>query len=285
MKIIRRILGVFVMIAGILGILLSLAGLVSLWLVKPSLAGYMATTIQTLDNSVSTSQKVMEITGQALRATVDSVDSLSAMLSTTASSVEDTMPVLDQINVMMSETVPSTFTSASESLKTAQQAAAVLDSSIKSLENFQVLLSATPLIGALVELPQESYNPEKPLADSLGELAITLETLPITFTDISSKLDTADNNLVTIQDTLTTMSASVGLISQSLSEYESMVSQSQSSMENLSSMLGSVHDNLPRIINGIAAVFSLFFLWLLAAQVVIFSQGREMYRGTADRIE
>jgi methyl-accepting chemotaxis protein len=285
MKIVRRFLGVFVMIAGILGILLSLAGLVSLWVMKPTLFGYLDSTIQTLDNSVNTSQKVMEITGQALGATVDSVDTLSAMLYTTAGSVEDTIPLLDEINVMMSETVPAAFTSASESLKTAQQAAVVLDSAIKSLENFQVLLSSAPVLGAFVEQPQKFYNPDTPLADSLGELADNLEGLPVTFTEMSADLDIADDNLVTIKDNLTTMSASVGLISQSLSEYETMVEQSQSSMESLSSMLSSVHDNLPRIMNGIAAVLSLFFLWLLAAQVVIFSQGREMYRGIADRIE
>ena len=34
-----------------------------------------------------------------------------------------------------------------------------------------------------------------------------------------------------------------------------------------------------------ALVFTLFFLWLLAAQVVIFSQGWELYQGTAGRME
>jgi len=64
-----------------------------------------------------------------------------------------------------------------------------------------------------------------------------------------------------------------------------MVAQSQASLENLNSMLDSIQNNLPAIMNGVALVFSLFFFWLLAAQVVIFSQGWELYQGTADRIE
>jgi hypothetical protein len=35
----------------------------------------------------------------------------------------------------------------------------------------------------------------------------------------------------------------------------------------------------------VAIVLSLFFAWLLAAQVVILSQGWELYQGTAGRME
>ena len=285
MQVIRRVLGVLVMIAGILGLVLSLAGLISVWVVKPAVTGYVITTIQTLDTSIDTSQKAMQVTGQALGATVESVDALSTMLSTTALSVEETQPVLDKLNVMIGETMPSTLGSASDSLKTAQQAAEVLESAIKSLENFRAVMSATPLLGALVEKPKQAYNPQVPLADSLGELASQLGGLPATFTEMAADLNKADDNLVTIQSNLTTMSSSVGLISKSLSEYQAMISQSQSSMENLSSMLTNIQNNLTNILNGVAIALSVFFFWLLAAQVVILSQGWELYQGTAGRME
>jgi len=281
----RRILGILVMIAGILGLVLSLAGLVSVWMVKPTLAGYAETTITTLNDTVSTSQKAMLITGQALGATIDSVNALSDMLGTTAESVENTKPILDQVNNLMSDTLPATFTSASDSLRTAQSAAQVLDNAIQSLDSFRSVLSVVPIIGSYVEKPKEAYKPEKPLADSLGELVTNLESLPETFTKMSANLDNADNNFESIASNLTTMSTSVKLISQSLSDYQSMIGQTQSSMENLKSMLTNFQNNLNTILNGIAIVFTLFFLWLLAAQVVILSQGWELYQGTAGRME
>lgn len=285
MNFIRRVLGLIVMIAGILGLIISLAGIITVWYIRPTLAGYLDVTVQTLNTSIDTSQKAVEVTGQALSATVDSVDALSAMLSTTADSVEETMPVLEQINVLMGETVPSTLESASQSLKTAQQAAVVLDSAIKSLENFRTVISATPLLGAFVDQPEQAYDPETPLADSLGEVASTLKTLPDTFTEMAASLDKADDNLVIIQENLITMSGSVALISDSLSEYEAMVAQSQDSMESLRAILTSIQDNQAKILNGIAIGFSIFFFWLLAAQVVIFTQGWELYHGMTDRIE
>jgi hypothetical protein len=64
-----------------------------------------------------------------------------------------------------------------------------------------------------------------------------------------------------------------------------MVANSKSSMDNLSLMLTNIQNNLTAILDAVAIVLSLFFAWLLAAQVVILSQGWELYQGTAGRIE
>jgi len=285
MNVMRRILGVLVMIAGILGLILSLAGLVIVWVSKPTATKYATTTINTLNESVTTSRSVMEITGKALGATIDSVDALSTMLSTTAATVEDTKPVLDEFNIILADTLPTTLGATTESLYTAQGAAQVLESTLQSLEAFRFLLSAAPLVGDFVEQPGESYNPEVPLAVSLGELAANLEGLPDTFVGMSVSLSATDDKLVTIQDNLITMADSVGLISSSLGEYQKMILQSQSSMDNLTLVLTNIQENLAAILNGVVIALSLFLIWLLAAQFVILSQGWELYQGTADRIE
>ena len=285
MKVLRRVLGVLVMIAGILGLVLSLTGLVGVWVVKPTAAEYANTTIVALNQSVNTSLEAMQVTGQALGATIDSVDALSAMLGATAATVKDTEPVLNQVNIFMGEKLPTTIESATSSLESAKQSAQVLDRAVRSLEAFQSVLSGAPLLSAFVEQPEEVYNPEKSMADSLGELASSLEDLPELFTEMAADMDKADDNLEIIHSNLITMSESVALISESLGEYQVMIEQSQSSMENLGAMLSNIQNNLPNILNGVAITLSLFFIWLLAAQVVIFSQGWELYQGTAGQLE
>lgn len=285
MKIMRRLLGVLVMIAGILGLLLSLAGLAMVWMVKPTVTGYASSTIDTLNRSVGTSQSVMKTTAEALGATVDSVDALSAMLNTTAVTVKDTKPVLDEIDTIMSVTLPSTLEATATSLYTAQEAAQVLESTIQSLDAFRFMLSGVPLVGDFVNQTGESYNPEVPLADSLGELAANLEGLPDTFMRMSDGLSTTDDNLESIQENLVTMAGSVSMISSSLSEYERMVIQSQSSLDDVTSILKNIQANLPSILNWVAIALTLFFGWLLIAQIVILSQGWELYHGTAGRME
>ncbi len=281
MKFLRRVLGVLVMLAGVLGLVLSLAGLAGVWLLKPTIAVYAGSTLDTLHESVVISQDVMDTTHEALGATIDSVDALSAMLGTTAATVEDTQPVLAGFDTMMSTTLPATMRAATDSLYTAQEAARVLETTIQQLDAFRFLLAATPMIGDMVPQTGEAYLPEKPLADSLGELAANLEGLPATFSEMSDSLSETDEQLASVQENLVTMSDSVALISSSLGEYQQMVGQSKSSMDNLTSILTGLQTNLPAILNGGAIALSLFFAWLLAAQVVIFSQGWELYQGTA----
>ncbi|MCU0522765.1 MAG: hypothetical protein MUF84_19015 [Anaerolineae bacterium] len=285
MGFLRRILGVFVMIAGILGLLLSAAGLAGLWMARPAVTTFLDTTIETLASSINVSQDTLVITNQALGATADSVDALSEMLSTTATTVEDTQPVITQVNDLMGETLPATFVAAGDSLKAAEEAAVSLESAIQSLDTFRAVVGATPLLSMFVPASQSSYNPEKPLAESLGELRTSIEDMPATFEDISADVDKAGGNLDQIKGNLDTMAESVSLISTSLRQYQAMITESQSSMTNLESILTTLKGNLAPILNGATIGLGLFLAWLLAAQVVILSQGWELYHGTAGRME
>jgi len=132
---------------------------------------------------------------------------------------------------------------------------------------------------------KETYHPDKSLADSLSDLALSLNDMPGAFTEMAANIDQADDNLVKIEDNLSTMSGSVAQISDSLGEYQKMVGQSKSSMDNLRSMLADFQDNLDQTINYALITLTVLMLWFLAAQVVIFSQGWELYHGTADRME
>jgi len=75
------------------------------------------------------------------------------------------------------------------------------------------------------------------------------------------------------------------LIASGLEEYKTIIQDSIGSMEQMKTMLENAKENSQRTINWITLVLALFFLWLLAAQVVIFSQGWELFHGTTDRLD
>jgi chromosome segregation ATPase len=284
MRTLRRLIGTLVMIAGVIGLALSLAGLVGLMVVRPRIAASAESVLTTLSDSMNASQEAMVLTGDALVGAVDSVDALSSTLAATAESVKNTQPVITQVNTMMGEQLPATLEAATDSLATAGEAARSLESTIKSLDTFRAVMGAVPLLNAFVPADTQNYNPKKPLADSLGELSSSLEDMPASFEDMAANIDKADDNLTLIQTNLTVMADSVAVISTSLQEYERMVSQSETSMGALKTMLDSTRANLDRIMTITTLVLALFFFWLLATQAVIFSQGWELFVGTAGRM-
>ena len=109
----------------------------------------------------------------------------------------------------MGVNLPDTLESATVSLKSAQDAAVVLDSSIKSLVAFQTAMGGVPIVSAFIQQPSQAYNPDTPLAESLGDVAADLEGLPEMFIALAQDMDKADDNLARVQTSLTTMSVSV----------------------------------------------------------------------------
>ncbi len=278
----RRLLGTFVMIAGVIGLILSLAGLSGTIITKPILANTMNLTVETLVNSLETSQRTLDITSDALGATINSIDALSDMLDATALTVEDTQPVIKKLNIVLAKELPETIKTATVSLTAAEGAAGSLESAIKSFEVLQIILGSSPFLRAIMPPIGEPYNPEKSLADSLGDLSKSMQDMPDTFIEMSADLEKADDNLVLVKDSMTLMSDNVSLISDSLTQYKDVVSQSKTSTDNLNSILTGFQSNLEKYLNITALVLIVFFLWLLAMQVVIFSQGWELYQGTTD---
>jgi len=176
------------------------------------------------------------------------------------------------------------ISAANTSLQAAGQAAESLEGAIRSFETFRAILGSAPIIGSVVPPTQSTYNPKRSMADSLDDLSGSLEEMPAKFEEMAVNFEKADNNLELVRSNLDTMSSKVSEISTSLGEYQAMVSKSQDSMKNLETMLTRFQSNLGLILTIATIILGLFFLWLLATQVVIFSQGWELFHGTAARM-
>ena len=235
--------------------------------------------MSTLSGSLDTSLEVMTLTGQALEATSGSVEALSGMLAATANTVEETQPVITQAEDLMGLTLPDMFDSAVNSLEAASQAATSLESTVRALDTFRAGISANPLLRSFIPADIQPYEPEESLARSLGRLAGLEDTL---FEDMSSSLNTAGENLGLVRADLETMSTNIEEISSSLSGYLEMIDRSGQQLSQLQSQMAAAEASLPRTLTLVAVVLTLFFAWMLAAQIVILSQGWELYRRATD---
>lgn len=287
MKILRKILGIIVMLAGILGLLLSLAGLGATWYYRPSMESAFNNILTTLSSSLDVSQEGLRVTEDALTAAVGSIDALQQTVKATAASLGSTQPVLEGITGFMGDQLPATLDAARSSLNAAQQGAQVVDNAIQSLNTFQSVISAIPIISAFMPAPPPQTTTEEgtPLSEALGDVSESLAGLPDLSAQLSVDLEAAAGSLTDVEGALNLMAENIGGITESLEGYLSMVQRSQASMKGLQSQLDLWQTNLPTLVNAIALVASLFLVWLLIAQIVIFTQGLELYQGTATRFE
>jgi peptidoglycan hydrolase CwlO-like protein len=264
MSFIRKIIGLFLIVAAVGGLIFSIAGLVLVWRVESQVTAGMQNFVDVLSQTLQTTSQGLTITQQALKSSVDTVSSLQTTVQTTAKTIKSSGPMVDEISKLMTKDLPNTVKSTEASLRTAQESAKVIDSVLSTL-------SSIPLIGSSI-----GYNPQVPLDQALGQVADSLTNLPDSFANMADSLKTSSSNLETFQADLTVMAASIGEIEKSVAQYESVVSEYQKSLDNLNSNLSNLKGSLPNIVRSGIIGLTIFLVWMVIVQFGLFTQGLEL---------
>ncbi len=267
----RRLIGLILILAAIGGLLISILGLVAIWRIHPNLTQNLQTGVDLIGQTLETTAQGLIITKEALASSVETIGNLQATIETTASTISSTQPMLEEISTMLKNDVPNTIQATQQTLLTAQQSAQVIDGVLMTL-------SSIPLIGSSI-----GYNPEIPLSDALGDVAESLQDLPDSFTRMADSMKTTQSNVQTFEADLSVMAGSVGEIQTSVAEYEKVISGYQASLDQVQAQLDTLSTNLPQIVRTAVIGLTVFLVWLAIAQVGLFTQGWELLTESAPR--
>ncbi len=264
MTIIRRIVGVLLILAAIGGLVFSIGGMVVIWNAQASITTSLQNTIDLLGQTLKTTSEGLVVTQVALQNSVDLIGNLQTTVETTAEAIGSTNPLVDEIARLMKDDLPETIRATQTSLLTAQQSAQAIDAVLRAL-------SGIPLIG-----PSIGYDPEVPLAEALGQVAESLDGLPDSFIGMQENLRDTQSNLQTFEADLSVMADSVGQIQSSVAQYDQVIGGYQSSLNQVLAQLEMLSANLPNIVRMVTIGLVAFLVWMTIAQLGLFTQGWEL---------
>jgi ABC-type transporter Mla subunit MlaD len=273
MSILRRIIGVLLILAAILGLIVSIGAMYIIWNVQDNITTSLQNTIDLLGQTLETTAQGLVVTQAALQNSVDMIGSLQSTVETTAEAIGTTDPLLEEISGLLAEKLPNTIRATQTSLETAQQSAATIDTVLRAM-------SGIPLIG-----PSIGYDPQVPLSDALGDVAQQLENIPDTFLAMEEKLATTQSSMQTFQADLTVMADSVGQIQASVAQYDQVIGGYQASLERVLAQLETLSANLPNIVRTLTIGLTAFLVWMAIAQIGLFTQGWELLTETKEQEE
>ena len=273
MSIIRRIIGVLLILAAILGLVVSLGAMYVIWNAQGNLTTSLQNTIDLLSQTLETTAQGLVVTQQSLQNSVDLIGNLQSTVETTAKAINSTNPMVDEIGRLMREDLPETIQATQTSLLTAQQSAATIDTVLRAM-------SGIPLIG-----PSIGYDPEVSLSDALGQVAQNLDDLPDAFFGIQENLQNTQDNLQTFEADLTVMAASVGQIQSSVAQYDQVIGGYQASLDQVIAQLDALSANLPNIVRMLSIGLTAFLVWMAIAQLGLITQGWELITENRPRKE
>lgn len=264
MSMIRKIIGIALVIAAIGGLIFSISGLILIWRVEANLTAGLQNGVELLIQTLKTTSEGLNVTQQALKGSVDTISSLQSTVETTAITIKSTVPLVEEISRLMEQDLPNTILAVQQSLFTAQKSAKVIDGVLSAL-------SGIPLVGRGI-----GYDPEVPLSTALGEVAESLDGLPDSFASMQESLTETTDNLGRYEADLTMMAESIGQIESSVAQYKLVVEGYQNSLTQLQNSLAQLQANLPQIIRILTIGLTIFLVWMAIAQLGLFTQGIEL---------
>jgi hypothetical protein len=261
----RKILGVALISAAVIGLIFSLVGIVGTWYFKPALTDVALRGTGLAQDSLETTAKGLIVTQQALKITVESMSSLQSTIDGAAKALESTQPLMESVAGVLDNELPGAVSGIQNSLIAAEESAKVIDGVLR-------LLSGLPLLGM-------NYDPDEPLHESLKRVSDDLGALPSSLTDMETSLTDSIENITVVQEGLSSMADSISEIGTSLESYDGVVQQYLEIIDELLSGFEYLHNNLPTIFTVLAIALSIFFLWMILAQIGLVTQGVELWRG------
>lgn len=262
MKPINRILGILLIAAAIGGLLFSLVSLAGTWVLKPRFTKTLDNSLDLVTTSLNATAQGLALTKESMKALVVSVNSVQATLDTAAKTIEDTTPAFDSVVTLLEDDLPSTVSAVQTSLNTAYETAQVIDGVLKTLTFFN----------------RDAYNPEVPLHTALEDISSSLNSLPTAFNEMSVSLADTRHNMQIIQVDLALVKDAIRQIETSLTQYEDVIDDYLGSIAAVQTQLEALRKNLPRTLNYIAGILTVFFLWMIIAQFGLLTQGWELFK-------
>ncbi len=259
----KRLFGTLLLLAAVVGLLFSLLGVYLTWRLRPSLVTWLSSSTEAAITMLDTTSQGLQITRQALKTSIESVQAVELILSDARTTLETTMPVVDTVQTLMADELPATLRAAQTSLETAQEAARIIDAVLRTM----------------TILNPEAYQPAKPLHEALGEIAASMQPLPQKFEDISQELKETQSQFESVQSDMAAIEANIADIETNLNEFDAVARDYKQVINRLSWNLKRGQGRIPRLVTLMDIGLSIFFLWMCMAQIGLYYQGMELLKG------
>jgi len=263
---IKRIIGLLLIIGAVGGILFSLTGLYEVWRFRPAVTKSVVDNLALVDQTLSTTQQALTIMGQVVQTTTADVAALQATSAAVAKAIQDSNSGLDSIISLTGKDMPAAVTATQTSLASAQSSALLIDNALSALTSIPFS-------------PVGAYAPAVPLHTALGQVSASLSTLKPALATINSSLVNDKTDINTVEAQLSQISSTTQGMSLSLTDAQAVIDQYIAVTTQLKANVEDAHRNAPAWIFGAASILSLVLGWLVIAQLGLGLQGLDLVRG------
>lgn len=273
---VKRILGIVLLLVGLGGVGLSVAGTVVTWQVVESAGTSLDQNLQLLSQALDNVHSTITLIKTAIGQTNTGLTTVNTTVTHLAQTVNQTRPLMTQVNDIVSEEVPDSLIAVQATIPHMAEVAGTIDTALATLSNFQF---EQEILGLPISFDLGiEYDPEQRFDDSITAMGDSLDGLPEQMQTLSIYLGVADDNLsqisrdiTQIANNLEEINGSVGQVQPLLDEYLRIITETNDNIRL-------VRSNLPTHFTQLKTILLVIFVWIGLTQIAPLYLGWEMVR-------
>lgn len=263
---IRRFLGIILLLIGLSGIAL---GIVGARVSRDMLQTLSDGTKAGLDLAIDSLQTVSDSLTLA-RQTIADVNTSLVTVQTTATdvavSLEASQPMVADVAAIAGQDLPRSVETIQAAIPNAAQAAEAIDSTLTTLNRFKI---DTTILGFPIQYDLGiDYNPDVPFGESVLAIGRSLDDMPIRLRNLETALEDTAVNLQTISEDMRSLSTDLESINGRLLDFDPLITDYIRIVTETDDNLRLIRGQIDQQVSSAQFVITLGMVWLVVSQLV-----------------
>ena len=261
--VIKRVLGIILMVFSGLGLGISLLALVLVCRFSGPVAASADEALALAVAALTSTQENLDLAQTALGEAQVALGATQAFTDEAGDGLANTSALIGSLGEVLADDLPDVIEQSQQSLSAAEQAATVIEELLYGLN-------------AISGLTGVRYDPEVSLTEGFAGINESLDPIPETLAGLDENLDAAQDNLDGIQTTVAELSGPLDETEGVLSEAQASVEAYSSTISQLTQEVRNLQGSLPNWTRAVVLAAYFLLIWLAVSQIGLLWQGWEM---------
>lgn len=262
-RLLTRIVGMALIVAGLAGLVFAIGGLFVLVQVEKNILSAAQEQVGLMDQALAATSDGLDVAEASLLQAVSTVKTLERTVAGVGDTVGSSVPAVETVSTLVGVQLPATIETTQETLES-------VAASAKTIDDVLLIISSIPLLGV------SAYDPDVPLSEGFQDVATSLDGIPDSLRLTQEQLVVTNDNLAGLEGSFDTMAGDIGQIAASIGDAQSVLQQYKGVVGQIQSSISWVSGALPSWVNWLRLGLSLLLVWLGIAQLALITQGWEL---------
>ncbi len=283
--IIRRILGLIMLLTGLTLLAASLAGAYFVGGVLNRFADSVGRTVEVASTSLDTARGTLELARDSLGDVDGGLATAVTATAGAARTLDESRPLLDNVAIVTTQEIPEAIEGMQTALPNLIEVAGVIDRTLTTLSSVGIDQTIPLPFGGSIPLKFDlgiDYNPTTPFDESLRVFEASLVGLPESLRGLEDDLATTNANLASLSADLQATSDNLATINTRMGDLSDLFDQYVLLVDNVTGLLAQLETQLAPRLELIRIVAIALLIALGLSQLAPIYLGWELLSGRRD---